>query len=160
MGGEPIGPPLSALLAGDLRSATVPPGWSQGRGTFGGLLLALGLVGARRELPEPRPARAMVATFPAPVGVGEVAVDVRTLRHGRAVSQLAAEVRQGGDIGCLVLASFGVARHSAVEVAGEASPVLPPPEALPSLAPGVDRRARVHPSLRLPLRPRGAVGPT
>jgi acyl-CoA thioesterase len=114
-------------------TANIPPGWAQGRATFGGLVLAAALAAARRELPEPRPTRAMAAAFPAPLAPGVVDLQVRALRHGRAVSSLQVEVTQGGEIGCVALATFGAARSSAVEVPPPPRPEVPPPEELPSL---------------------------
>jgi acyl-CoA thioesterase len=132
----PPAPSLStALAAADplTGSTTVPPSWGQGRATFGGLLLAQALVAARQRLVEPRPLRAVVATFPAPVGPGAVQCTVRELRHGRAVSQLESQLRQGEDLGCVAIATFGGVRASAIAVAPAPPPALPPPRALPSL---------------------------
>lgn len=113
--------------------ADIPPGWGQGRATFGGLLFAQALRAARLRLPEPRPARALAATFPAPLAVGAVEVAVRELRHGRAVSQLASEVRQGDELGCLLLAAFGGNRPSSVGVEAAAPTPCLPPDGLPPL---------------------------
>ena len=118
---------------GDAGTAAIPDGWSQGRATFGGLILAQAHAAARRRLPEPRPLRALVATFPAPIGPGEVELRVRELRHGRAVSNLHAEVEQGGAVGCVALLSFGGARPSTVEVPPPPRPRVPPPAELPPM---------------------------
>jgi acyl-CoA thioesterase len=114
-------------------TAAIPEGWGQGRATFGGLLLAAATAAARRALPEPRPCRAVVASFPAPVGPGEVALAVRALRHGRAVSSLQVELRQGEELGCVALVGFGAARPSAIAVPPPPRPALPPPDALPPM---------------------------
>ncbi len=120
---------------GDRGTAQVPPGWAQGRATFGGLVLAQAMAAARRKLPEPRPPRGVVASFPAPIGVGEVDLHVRELRHGRAVSYLQVELAQAGEVGCVVLASFGGARPSAVEVPSPPRPTVPPPDDCPPMIP-------------------------
>jgi len=130
-----------STFAGDRTTAAVPPGWSQGRATFGGLVVAQALAAARRRLPEPRPARAFVAAFPAPIGVGEVAIAVRELRHGRAVSHLQVELAQAGEVGCVLMASFGGARPSAVEVPPPPRPLPPPPDELPPMIPPERRTA-------------------
>ncbi|HXT22048.1 MAG TPA: acyl-CoA thioesterase domain-containing protein, partial [Thermoanaerobaculia bacterium] len=133
-------PSFAALVApttfaGERATATIPPGWGQGRATFGGVVLAQALAAARLALPEPRPCRAVVATFPAPVGVGEVELRLRALRHGRAVSSIQVELRQGGEVGCVALVSFGGPRRSAVDVAPLPRPSLPPPDELPPMTP-------------------------
>jgi acyl-CoA thioesterase len=119
---------------GDIFAASVPEGWAQGRATFGGLVLAQTLAAARRRLDEPRPCRSIAASFPAPVARGPVTIDARPLRHGRAVSHLHAELRQGDAIGCVALLSFGAARPSAIEVPPPPRPAIAPPEELPTLA--------------------------
>ena len=126
-------------------TAAIPEGWGQGRASFGGLVLAAALAAARRALPEPRPCRAVVAAFPAPVGPGEVELEVRALRHGRAVSSLQAEMRQGAELGCVALASFGSPRASAIAVPPPPRPAAPPPEELPPLIPAVPGADRIAP---------------
>jgi len=133
-------PSFAALVApttfdGDRATAVIPPGWGQGRATFGGVVLAQALAAARRTLPEPRPCRAVVATFPAPVSEGEVELRLRPLRHGRAASNVHVELHQGGEVGCVALVVFGAARSSVVEVPPPPRPALPPPEQLPPMIP-------------------------
>jgi acyl-CoA thioesterase len=125
----------STAVDGDRALATFPAGWGQGRATFGGLVLAAAMAAARRKLPEPRPCRAIAASFPAPVGPGEVELRLRALRHGRAVSHLQAEVQQGPAVGAVVLASYGGPRPSAVEVPAPPRPDVPPPDELPAMMP-------------------------
>jgi acyl-CoA thioesterase len=135
-----FGAALALERAGDSFHARVPAGWSQGRATFGGLVLSLALRAARQPLPEPRPARGLVAVFPAPIAPGDVELHVRELRHGRAVSHVQVEVRQQGVIGCVLLASFGAARSSALGVTPEPAPPAAPPERLPGLVPARGER--------------------
>lgn len=133
---SPYAAALAALtVTGDGATAVVPPGWGQGRATFGGLVAALALRAARERLPEPRPCRSLVVSFPGPVAPGELSLEVRALRHGRAVSHLQVDLRQRGEVACVVLASFGAPRPSALGVAAVAPPVAPPPDALPSMIP-------------------------
>ena len=122
-------------FAGDRATAVIPPGWAQGRATFGGVVLGQALAAARRTLPEPRPCRGVVATFPAPIGVGEVDIRLRELRHGRAVSSVQVEIAQRGEVGCVALVSFGAARPSAVDVAPPPRPSVPPADELPPMLP-------------------------
>ena len=105
---EPTASTFAAAVAptafsGQRATAVIPPGWEQGRATFGGVVLGQALAAARRTLPEPRPCLAIVAGFPAPVGAGEVELRLRPLRHGRAVSSVHVELRQGDDVGCVAL---------------------------------------------------------
>lgn len=120
---------------GDRATAVVPPGWEQGRATFGGVVLGQALAAARRTLPEPRPCLAIVAAFPAPVGAGEVELRLRPLRHGRAVSSVHVELHQGSDVGCVALVTFGSPRPSAVDVPPPPRPTLPPPDEVPPMVP-------------------------
>jgi len=131
---------LSAVaLRGDRATAEVPPGWSQGRATFGGLVAALALRALRERVPEGRRLRGLQTAFVGPVRPGEVAIRVRELRHGGSASQLQAELSQAGEVGCVVLASFGADRPSRLAVAPPPRPEAPPPESLPALAapPGI-----------------------
>lgn len=122
-------------FVGDRATAVIPPGWEQGRATFGGVVLGQALAAARRTLPEPRPCLAIVAAFPAPVGAGEVELRLRPLRHGRAVSSIHVELRQGEDVGCIALVTFGTPRASAVDVPPPPRPALAPPDEVPPMVP-------------------------
>jgi acyl-CoA thioesterase len=126
-------------------TAAIPDGWGQGRASFGGLVLAAAVAAARRALPEPRPCRAVVAAFPAPLGPGEVELEVRALRHGRAVSSMLVEMKRGAESGCVALASFGGTRASAIAVPAPPRPAAPPPADLPPLIPDVPGADRVAP---------------
>jgi acyl-CoA thioesterase len=100
------------------------------------LVLAQALAAGRQLLVEPRPCRALVATFPGPLAAGVVDVTVRTLRHGRAVSNLQVELTQDGTVGCAALLSFGGARPSAIDVPPPSPPTLAAPETLPPMLAG------------------------
>jgi acyl-CoA thioesterase len=150
--GEPA--TFAALCAttadGDVGRAVVPPGWGQGRATLGGLVLAFGIGDARQRLPEPRPLRALAASFPTPAVPGAVDVRTRSLRHGRAVTHVQAEVTQAGAVACVMLASFGAPRPSAISAEPPPRPPFPPPEELPTLgAPGLAPEFTQHLDYRL-----------
>ena len=123
----------SLRLAGDSGLAVVPSGWGQGRATFGGLVVALALRAARERLPEPRPCRTLVASFPGPVAPGEVELRVHALRHGRAVSHLQVDVVQDGAVACVVLLGFGALRASTLTAAAAPAPAAGAPESLPPM---------------------------
>jgi acyl-CoA thioesterase len=125
--------------SGDRAPVTIPPGWRQGRATFGGLVVALGLKAMIVQVePERRP-RALQAAFVGPVAAGPVEVAAKVLRRGRAATQVEAEVLQEGQVVCSALGSFGADRPSGLAVAGPALPGLPLPDHLPELPylPGV-----------------------
>jgi acyl-CoA thioesterase len=129
----------AVALRGNRGTAEIPPGWSQGRATFGGLVVALALQALRERVPVERRLRGLQTAFVGPLGPGEVAIRVRELRHGGSASQLQAELSQAGEVGCVVLASFGSDRPSRLALAAPPRPAAPPPESLPALAapPGI-----------------------
>jgi len=81
-----------------LRS-TIPDGWQQGRGTFGGLVLGTLLRAILRCEPDPeRTARTLAGDICGPVLPGPANINVRMLRRGSSQSNLAAELTQGGAV--------------------------------------------------------------
>lgn len=90
---------------------TVPDGWQQGRGAFGGLTLAaLARAAAAETDVAERPLRSVTAEIPGAVLAGAAGVEVAALRHGRGLSSLAAHVEQRGEIVAHAVASFGKPR--------------------------------------------------
>lgn len=76
----------------------VPPGWAQGRGAFGGLVL--GALARAIESCEPdadRTMRSINGEIFGPVVPGRAAIEVIELRRGNGVSTFEALLRQGGD---------------------------------------------------------------
>jgi acyl-CoA thioesterase len=96
-------------------TATVPDSWGQGRTTFGGLLAALG-VRAMRGLVPGGPLRVLQTTFIAPVPPGAVRIDARVLRRGKSATHVEARLYDGEQVACLVVAIFGAARDSAIDI--------------------------------------------
>jgi hypothetical protein len=133
----------------------VPDGWQQGRGAYGGLVLAY-LVRALEDVvgASERPLRSLTAEIFAPVlpGPGEVRVEV--LRAGSGSSTAAARLVQNGEPAAHAVGVFGRARAPDVAWAPP-RPTLPPwadvPVARP--APGVTPPFVQH----LELRPLGPV---
>ena len=102
--------------------------WNAALYPFGGVVLAIALRAAERELGDPsQRLRTATALFVSPVPVGPVEVETRRLRVGRTGSQLLAHLRSGGSAegGLSLLAAYGRERE------GFAFTDLEPPEAPP-----------------------------
>lgn len=108
---------------------TIPPGWTQGRANYGGLVAALlyarmaGVLGAARAL------RSATVSFVGPVATGPATVTARVLREGKSVVQMEAHLEQDGQVMAAMLASFGAARESALAVDEAPAPLFPAPDA-------------------------------
>lgn len=74
---------------------SVPDGWQQGRGAYGGLVTAA-LVEAIRTASGDRPLRSLMATLCGPAVVGEAKLQVQALRSGSKLSAITATLDQGG----------------------------------------------------------------
>lgn len=112
---------------------TVPDGWQQGRGAFGGLSLATAARHAMVALGDPsRTLRSITAEIPAAVLVGEAHVRAEVLRHGGGMSAVAARVEQGGSVVVHAVCTFGKPRPTDMDRTDLASPSLP---ALTTLSP-------------------------
>jgi acyl-CoA thioesterase len=72
---------------------TVPDGWQQGPGAFGGWVLAVLVRGIEAVVPD-RALRSLTAEIPAPVVVGTGTVSVEVLRAGQSVTVVAARLLQ------------------------------------------------------------------
>lgn len=96
------------LLSEGRYAWTVPPGWRQGRGAFGGLVLA-GLTRAieAHEADAARVLRSLNAELPGPTRAGEVEILVETLREGSSVSTVSARLVQGGNVQAHAVAVLG-----------------------------------------------------
>ncbi|OUS31922.1 hypothetical protein A9Q99_02180 [Gammaproteobacteria bacterium 45_16_T64] len=110
--------------------AQIPATWMQGRATFGGLVAAVAVEALRKTLGDNKPLRAIQVLFVAPVGIEPIDIKVKTLREGRNVTSMQAEVIQEGGVCCSVLASFGAARESVLSVSAPQRPKVSPPEEL------------------------------
>ena len=113
----------------DENSVTIPPSWSQGRASFGGLTAALVFKRMASVVAEGRPMRSMQVSFVGPVKPGVPAVvSAEILREGKAVSQAMGRIEQDGQPQLVVLASFGGGRESAVSVESMPAPEAASPE--------------------------------
>lgn len=100
--------------AGDgLYVIDIPDAWQQGRGAFGGLVLAMLVRAIRAHEPDPdRALRSLTAALPGPVQPGPAQIRVDVLRSGSGVSTLTAQLVQGDEVLSHVLAILGRARVS------------------------------------------------
>jgi hypothetical protein len=104
--------------------ARVPDGWQQGRGAFGGLVLGTLARAILADEPDAsRVLRTLSGDLCGPVLPGEAEIVTRSLRRGSNQSNVAAELRQGGEV---------LALASAVLSTPRPSPSLPPAEAPPA----------------------------
>lgn len=105
----------------------VPATWGQGRAGFGGLVAALVYEAMQAKVPEGRPVRSLAITFVGPLMVdAPVSFEAEVLREGKAVSQVLGRAVQDGQVVTIIQGSFGAARTSAIRVAAEPAPAMPP----------------------------------
>ena len=126
------------LAAGRFRWA-VPDGWQQGRGAFGGLVLAtLCRAAMTFEGDSERPPRVMSGELIGPVLPGDAEVAVRLLRRGSAVTTVSVTLAQADEIRARASFVLGGARKEPTEFADRpdrapdsldwnAAPVVPVP---------------------------------
>lgn len=105
----------------------IPDGWQQGRGAFGGLVLATLLRAMERAEPDrPRATRTLTGDLCGPVLPGAADVAVQTLRRGNNQSNLAATLTQNGAVVAVATAVLSPPR-----LVGDAPRFTPaPPPAL------------------------------
>lgn len=89
--------------------ASVPDGWQQGAGAFGGWVLGA-MVRAIEACVPGRALRSLTAEIPAPVQVGEARISVEVLRAGQSVTVVAARLLQGDGLHAHAVAILGAAR--------------------------------------------------
>ena len=93
--------------------AVVPDGWQQGRGAFGGVVMATLLRAiCHAELDRNRAARTLAGDICGPVLPGPVDIQVRALRRGSNQSNFAAELSQRGAVLAIATAVLSKARPS------------------------------------------------
>jgi hypothetical protein len=125
--------------------AIVPEGWEQGRGAFGGLVLALLLRAieaseAVHDKDRARAARTLIGDIAGPVRAGEVEIEAHIVRRGSNQTNVRADLLQGGDLLAYASAVLSTARTEALPGFGPRIAAPPPFErvaSLPMTAPGV-----------------------
>jgi acyl-CoA thioesterase len=86
----------------------VPEGWRQGRGAYGGMVVAAAIRAMEAELDEPLPLRTVNASLTAPVLTGEEAhLRIELLRRGSNTITLAARIEQNGELRAHTVGLFG-----------------------------------------------------
>lgn len=111
----------------------VPADWLQGRGAFGGLLAAMGLVAMRELTAVSAPLRTLQTTFIGPVAAGTSTVEARILRTGKSVTHVEAKIFSAGDLAAQLIAVFGSDRESSIAISLPHAPVCQGPEDLKPL---------------------------
>lgn len=91
-------------------SWTVPAGWGQGRGAYGGLVLAALVRALEHGAPEGMPLRTLTATLCGPSLVGEARITVRLLRQGSGTWVAQADLTQGEELRVHAVGIFGKRR--------------------------------------------------
>jgi acyl-CoA thioesterase len=119
----------------------VPDGWQQGRGAFGGLVLAH-LVRAIEAFDDSADAgrrlRSLTAEICGPVPTGVSALHVERLRTGTGVSTLAARIVRDGEVLAHAVGVLGRPRAEGTDFTALPDPPMPPWRAVPETLP-IDR---------------------
>lgn len=77
----------------------VPPGWLQGRGTYGGLVMGSLIRAIEHAIGDPaRMVRSLTAELPGPVVAGRAEITVDILRTGNSLSTARAALSQGNEV--------------------------------------------------------------
>lgn len=122
---------LTTLDAGRFR-ADIPDGWQQGRGAFGGLVVALLARAAEATAGGPdRPLRSLTAELCGPTQPGPADILAEPLRVGSGVTTVAARLVQGGEVQAHAVAVLARERDPQVAWTELDAPVLPPWQDLP-----------------------------
>ncbi|HEY4122293.1 MAG TPA: thioesterase family protein [Byssovorax sp.] len=96
---------------------SVPDGWQQGRGAFGGLVVGVMLRAMQADEPDAaRAPRSLSAEICAPVLAGDARVRVEVLRRGKGVTYLEARVLQGDGVAARASAAFAAPRGALPEI--------------------------------------------
>jgi acyl-CoA thioesterase len=134
---------LSELMTprpvGDRYQLDIVPGWRQGRGAFGGLVIGALVRAIEHRTADPaRRVRSVTAELPGPVEQGTVDLSVETLRHGKNVSTVRAALAQHGEVRAHAVAILGAARPGAQTVAWNdlTPPALPAWRDVATVSPG------------------------
>ncbi len=112
-------------LGGGRFHGVVPDGWQQGRGAFGGLVLALLLRAIERSEPDAaRTTRTLTGDLCGPVLPGPLEIVVEVLRRGNNLSNLDARLIQNGEVQARASAVLSVPRIDVI-VPPRARPAAP-----------------------------------
>ena len=112
---------LEQLLAAAAQQETLdlPQNWSQGRATFGGLVAGLMVARAEQLVNDStKVLRSAFVSFVGPVASGAATLSAQILRQGKSVVSVQVHLLQDGQVQSVLVASFGAARESIIEVLG------------------------------------------
>lgn len=133
---------LTPARAGDgAFTLDVPDGWQQGRGAFGGLVLAALARAADAAVADPaRTLRTLTGELVGPVQPGRADLTTEVLRAGSGVTTVAVRLAQAGEVQAYAVVTLGKPR-----AAYDAPPRLPPPfeadarpwREVPAIPPGI-----------------------
>lgn len=102
----------------------IADGWQQGRGAFGGLVLAILTRASESVVADAeRPLRSLTAEIVGPVQPGPADIRVEVLRAGTGVTTVASRLVQGGEVQAHAVGAFGKTRPTFT-----AAPALPVPD--------------------------------
>lgn len=126
--------------------ASIPPGWGQGRATFGGLVAAIMQAHVQRSLSGSRPLRSAHIVFVGPATPGDISLQAESVRSGKSVLQVQCRASQNGVVVALLTACFGVARESLLHLPAAPAPAFRAPEDCPALPwlPGITPEFTQH----------------
>lgn len=125
---------LYAAIAAD-EWVDIPRGWLQGRTLYGGLAAAMMMQKAVGTINDPmKRLLSSSVTFVGPIQQRPVKLTAEILREGKSVTTLEVRLWQDDAVQSILLASFGIARESAIQVFQAApAPDYPAPESLFSI---------------------------
>jgi acyl-CoA thioesterase len=135
---------LSPVAAGEW-SAQVPDTWHQGRGAWGGIVLAIMVRGAELAAadvaaPGKKPVvRSVSGSMSGPLLVGTATVKTRIIRAGSNVITVGVDLLNEGDteVAASAVVVLGSARASALDISGGAWQIAPPHDVADALAAGI-----------------------
>jgi hypothetical protein len=130
----------------------VPAGWRQGRGAYGGLVVATLARAIDARIGDPsRPARSLTAEVSAPVEAGAATIAVDVLRAGNAVTTARAALSQAGEVRAHAVALLAAKRPVDVTPWQELEPPRAPAwaDASPPSLPGNPPEFAAHFDYRL-----------
>ena len=102
-------------------SAVIGEDWSQGRGTFGGMVAALGNEAMRRLVPADRQLRGLETVFVGPAFPGEVRMQAEILRVGKAVTIAGARLWSADQIAATFTGIYGAPRTTQISISPQAN---------------------------------------
>ncbi len=113
---------LDQLLAtaAQQEEIVLPQSWAQGRAIFGGLVAGLMVARAEQLVNDSNKVlRSAFVSFIGPVSSGAATLSAQILRQGKSVVSIQVHLIQEGQVQSVLVASFGAARDSIIEVLGQ-----------------------------------------